>query len=108
MLKEEATNVKTSRYSFKDERYFYYLVKSRFHEVEQKAWMEIGRVIKERGSIDRVDAGLIFFGNVKDEDETLKRNFAKRMKYLVDNGALNEEEVYEKIPKEKLKKYRLE
>jgi len=100
--------VKTTRYSFKDERYFYYLIKNRFHEDEQKAWMEIGRVIKERGSIEKVDAGLIFFENVKGEDETLKRNFNKRIKQLVDDGALDEESVYTEFPKEKLRRYRLE
>jgi len=106
--KEDAVNTKTNRYSFKDERYFYYLVNKRFHQEELEAWMEIGKEIKEKGSISKVDAELIFLEKVKDDIETLKRNFPKGMKYLVENQALKEEEVYERIPIEKLKKLRLD
>ena len=106
--KEDAVDTKTNRYSFKDERYFYYLVKNRFHEEELEAWMEIGKEVKEKGSISRVDAELIFLEKVKDDIETLKRNFPKRMKYLVDNHALEEKPSWEMIPKEKLMKLRLD
>lgn len=99
--------IKTKRYSFKDERYFYYLARHRLHKEEMEAWIGIGRVIGERGSINFIDAKLIFLDKVKEDPETAKRNFPKRMKYFVENDALGESEVFESIPKEKLKKLML-
>lgn len=103
---DEKVVIQTKRYSFRDKGEFYYLAKNRLHENELEAWREIGRVIERDGSVSRIDAQLIFMEMSGEGRVVAKRSFPNRIRYLVENGALNEREVVEEILKEKVKRVR--
>jgi hypothetical protein len=103
-VEENSVIVETNRYSFKDKSEFNYLTRRIGHEKDIEAWKEVGRVISREGSINWIDMQLIFAEKVGIERGKIKTNLSQRVRYLVDNGALNETLVTEEIPTEKLKR----
>ncbi|NYZ76552.1 hypothetical protein H0N98_04855 [Candidatus Micrarchaeota archaeon] len=100
---EDSVIMEIRRYSFREKSEFNYLTRRGYKEDLEK-WKEVGRAISSEGSINWIDMQLIFVEEAGAQRGRIRTDLPYRIRYLVDNGALNETLVTEEISTEKLKK----